>query len=178
MRNLINLIESATTKPSEELLDALENWMHDFSSDAAYTNELDQKCQEIIELSRDHPVEYRGMLYRGTAIYDEYAQALKEGKAVTIPPLPKKLVSWTKSLDTALYFADYQAEVGHSAVVVAIRAPLLRTVVDLDLLYDARSNTGHESEVIVHNDPLNLSRSNIKHLWVYDPDTEDSIQIY
>ncbi len=109
---------------------------------------------------------------------DEYGEALKRGETVTVPPLPKKLVSWTKSFHTAEMFAENAVYDNHTAVIVAMQADQLKLVVDLDILYDNRPETGHESEVLAHHGPLTLSRQNVLHLWVYDHEAEESVQIF
>lgn len=173
MRKFINIVEGH----SEELVNALHDWMITFSNDDAHTNKADEQCARIIKLSRDYPPTYRGILYRGTAIRDEHAQALLRGETVTIPPLPKKLVSWSKQRHNAETFAENAVWDNHSAVLIRLDSSRLSLVVDLDILYDARPDTGHESEILVHQQPLTISRKDIVSLWLYDPVEEDSIQV-
>ncbi len=178
MRKFINIISEALSEPEEKLIDALHDWMSDYNEADAYDNSKDAECDRIIALAKDFPVTYRGVLYRGTAIMDEYAKAIERGETVTVPPLPKKLVSWTKDVHIADLFADNAVSSNHSAVIIAMDVSQLRTVVDFDILYDNRPETGHESEVLAYNTPLVLSRRNVKHLWVYDPEAEESVQIF
>lgn len=175
MRRYIDIVE--TLAPSDELLDALDHWMHNYSQDDAHTGGNNHECDRIIALAKDYPVEYKGVLYRATAIHDDLAQALARGETVTLPALPKKLASWTKNVHTAELFADNAVYDNHSAVIVAFNSSELGLVVDMDLLYDNRPEVGHESEVLAYNRALRITPEKVVSLWVYDEDAEESVQV-
>lgn len=172
------VLQEALSDEEEKLVDALEDWMSHYDKGDAYTGDSNPECDRIIELSKNFKPRYNGMLYRGTAIFDEYGEALARGETVTVPPLPKKLASWSKDTFNALQFAEDAASENHTAVVIAMNTDQLDLVVDLDILYDNRPETGHESEIIAFSQPLVLSKKNVLHLWVYDHEAQESVQIF
>lgn len=178
--NIVETYLSRREEPVEQydILDALEAWMDGYSKDDAWRDTPNPLEARIIELAKDHPPIYQGMLYRGTGIEDDAALALQRGETVTIRGTKRLLASWSKDEDTAQYFCDDAADgCNASAVVMKLDSSRLKMVVDLNVLYDARPHTGHEAEVLCLNEPLVISPQDISELWIYDETKGQSVQV-